>query len=244
MPPVKLSSTTATPSPTFERSSRRCFRAARPRAARVTKRGPWPVVRCRSCRSIRPGRPLRVPRLIRVRLVSPRQRTTDHGQRTTDKETKRASGFFGLLLRDQAAHALGQQGPIERLLERVVESQREGLVTGFIAGQGQQDRPLMVRALPQVLGDLTGFDPSQSHVDDDTVRVEAFGANARLESRGGRLDPEVVGLAQMLAQDRLERSIGADDQHLMINLGLEIAQGHSMLLEEAEEMLPRNATIL
>ena len=30
----------------------------------------------------------------------------------------------------------------------------------------------------------------------------------------------------------------------MINLGFEVAQGHSMLLEEPQEMLPRDATIL
>src|SRR5262249_30290396 len=64
------------------------------------------------------------------------------------------------------------------------------------------------------------------------------------EARGGRLDPKIVGFPQMLAQDRLQRSIGTDHQDLMINLGLEVAQGHSMLLEEAQEMFPRNATIL
>jgi hypothetical protein len=30
----------------------------------------------------------------------------------------------------------------------------------------------------------------------------------------------------------------------MINLGFEVAQGHSVLLEEPQEVLPRNATIL
>src|SRR5262249_51756006 len=113
-----------------------------------------------------------------------------------------------------------------------------------VAGQGQQDRALMVRTLAKILRDLTGFDASQGHIDDDAVGVEALGADARLEARGGRLDPKVVGLPEMLAQERLERSIGTDDQDLMINLGFEVAQGHSMLLEESQEMFPRNATIL
>ena len=76
------------------------------------------------------------------------------------------------------------------------------------------------------------------------VGVEALGADARLEARGGRLDPEIVRLAKMVAQDRLERGVGADDQDFMINLGFQVAQGHSMLLEEPQEVLPRDATIL
>ena len=41
-----------------------------------------------------------------------------------------------------------------------------------------------------------------------------------------------------------QRGVGPDDQDFMIDLGLEVAQGHSMLLEEPQEMLPRDATIL
>ena len=48
----------------------------------------------------------------------------------------------------------------------------------------------------------------------------------------------------MLAQDRLEWGIGPHNQNLMINLGFKVAQGHSMLLEKPQEMLPRDATIL
>ena len=51
-----------------------------------------------------------------------------------------ASGFVGLLLRDQTADALGQERTVERLLERVVEPEREGLLARFVAGQGEQDR--------------------------------------------------------------------------------------------------------
>src|SRR5262249_19191779 len=123
-----------------------------------------------------------------------------------DPTRRRTSGFVGLLLRDQAADTLGKERPVERLLADVVESQREDLISRLIAGQRQQDGPLMVRALAKILRDLTGFDPPQGHVDDDAVGVEALGADARLEARGGRLDPEIVGLAEMLAQDRLAPS--------------------------------------
>ncbi len=45
------------------------------------------------------------------------------------------SGLVSLLLRDQATDTLGQKRTVERLLEGVVEPQREGLVTRFVAGQ-------------------------------------------------------------------------------------------------------------
>src|SRR5579883_589595 len=57
---------------------------------------------------MRHHRPLRVPRLIRFRLVSPRQRTTNHGPRTTDHGQK-----IGLLVTVWAgisACALGEEG--------------------------------------------------------------------------------------------------------------------------------------
>src|SRR5256885_12253688 len=63
------------------------------------------------------------------------------------------------------------------LLECVAKSQGEGLVARLVAGQGQQDRAQMVRALAKILGDLTGFDTSQGHVDDDAIGVKALGAD-------------------------------------------------------------------
>ena len=104
--------------------------------------------------------------------------------------------------------------------------------------------PMMIGALAKILRDLTGFDAAQGHVDDDAVGMEALGTDSRLESRSRRLDPEIVGLAKMVTKNRLERAIGPDHQYLMINLGFEVAQGHSVLLEEPQEMLPRDATIL
>ena len=58
----------------------------------------------------------------------------------------------------------------------------------------------MVLALAEVLRDLAGLDPADGQVDDDAVGVEALGADASLEARGGRLDPEVVPLAELLAE--------------------------------------------
>ena len=74
--------------------------------------------------------------------------------------------------------------------------------------------------------------------------MEAFGTNAGLETRRRRLDPEIIALAEMVPEHDLERSVCPDYEDFIVNLGLEIAQGHSMLLEEPQEMLPRDAPIL
>src|SRR5262249_4368624 len=104
------------------------------------------------------------------------------------------SGLVGLLLRNQATHPLGQQGAVERLLEGIVEPERVKLLAGLVVGQGNQDRRLVVLAFAQVLCDLSRLDPADGQVDDDAVGVEALGADARLESRSGRLDPEIIPL--------------------------------------------------
>lgn len=44
------------------------------------------------------------------------------------------SGLLGLLLGDQAAHPLSQKSPVKRLFEAIVETKREGLLAGLIAG--------------------------------------------------------------------------------------------------------------
>jgi hypothetical protein len=115
---------------------------------------------------------------------------------------------------------------------------------GLVAGQGHQDRREVVLVAAEVLRDLPGLDPADGQVDDDAVGVEALGADAGLEARGGRLDPEVVGLAEVLAQARQQGGIGADDQDLMIDLGLQVAQGHPVLLEEPEQVLARDPAVL
>ena len=48
----------------------------------------------------------------------------------------------------------------------------------------------------------------------------------------------------MIPQHGLERCVRPDHEDFIVNLGLEIAQGHSMLLEKPQEMLPRYAPIL
>src|SRR5437762_12792804 len=100
---------------------------------------------------------------------------------------RRSSGLVGLLLRDQAANPLGEQDAVERLLEGVVEAEAVDFLARLAAGQGHQDRLLVVLAAAEVLGDLAGLDPADVQVDNDAIRVEALGADAGLESRGGRL---------------------------------------------------------
>ena len=108
------------------------------------------------------------------------------------------SRLVGLLLGDQAADPLGEQGAVERLLEGVVEAQVVDVLGRLVAGEGDEDRRDVVLALAEVLGDLPGLDPADGQVDDDAVRVEALGPDAGLEARGGGLDPEVVPLAEVL----------------------------------------------
>src|SRR5262249_35707646 len=132
----------------------------------------------------------------------------------------------------------------EGLLEAVVEAEREGLLAGFVAGQGQQDRPLVVRALAQVLRNLPGLDAAEGHIDDDAIGMEALGPDPGLEARGRGLDTEVVALPEMFAEHGLERGVGPDDEDLVVDLGLEIPQGHPMLLEEPQEVFPRDPAIL
>src|SRR4051794_39030062 len=59
----------------------------------------------------------------------------------------RGSGLLGFLLGDQATNPFREQSAVERLLERVVEAQREGLLAGFVAGERQQNGALVVGAL-------------------------------------------------------------------------------------------------
>src|SRR6516164_1413334 len=99
----------------------------------------------------------------------------------------------------------------------------------------------MVRALAQVLGNLTRFDAAQGHVDNNAIGMEALSANAGLEARRRRFDPEIIALAEMVPEHDLKRSVRPDNEDFIVNLGLEIAQGHSMLLEEPQEVLPRDA---
>ena len=63
---------------------------------------------------------------------------------------------------------------------------------------GSQDRPQMIGALAKILRDLTCFDASKGHVDDDAIGVKALSPNPRFEPRGGRFDTEVIGFAEMI----------------------------------------------
>src|SRR5947209_1568790 len=63
------------------------------------------------------------------------------------------------LLLDQRADALGEQGDVERLLERLaVAVLGQALGVGLVlAGQGDDEGRLVLRVAPQVLGDLQGL---------------------------------------------------------------------------------------
>ena len=75
------------------------------------------------------------------------------------------SGLVGLFLGDQAADPLGEQGTVERLLERVVEAQAVRLVTRLVAGERDQDGGEVILAATEVLGDLASFDAAHRKVD-------------------------------------------------------------------------------
>src|SRR5262245_52359622 len=115
--------------------------------------------------------------------VRPASRRDEPRARSRVKETGRSggSGFVGLLLRDQAAYPLGEQGSVERLLEGIIEAEGVELLARLVAREGDENRRDVILALAQVLSDLPRFDPADGQVDDDAVGVETLGPDARLE---------------------------------------------------------------
>src|SRR5262249_26271260 len=122
------------------------------------------------------------------------------------------SGVLAFLFHERA-DALGQQGHVEGLLEGLVEAVVDERLRGglVLAGQGDDQRLLVLRLAAQVLGDLQRLAAAQRQVDDDGVGVEALGLDAGLEAAGGGLVLVVLGLRQQFLQPVDEQLLGADD---------------------------------
>ena len=94
--------------------------------------------------------------------------TTDHRSLITISKT------LSLLL-GQRADSLGQEGDVERLLERFAEAVFAQLLRGGLvfAGQGDDQRGFVRGVAAEVGGDLEGFAAAHRQVDDDRVGMEA-----------------------------------------------------------------------
>src|SRR6186997_1133383 len=74
--------------------------------------------------------------------------------------------------------------------------------------------------------------------------MEAFGLNARFEAGGGNADLERL-LDRQFALEVLDQDLVlSDDQHLGHGLVFEVAQGHTVLFEELDEIVSRDTTVL
>ena len=96
-----------------------------------------------------------------------------------------------------------------------MKPRRVEFLARFVAGEGDEDRGLVVLALAEILGDLSGLDAADGQIDDDAVGVEALGADAGFKSRGGRLDPEVVPFAEVAPSAGAESGASAPTTRIL-----------------------------
>src|SRR5205823_2094533 len=145
-----------------------------------------------------------------------------------------------------ALDLLPEQGDVERLLEDVVEPVLAQLLRGglVLAGQPDDQRPGVRLVLAEVGDDLDRLGPAQPEVDDDRVRVEAAGEDAGLEPAVGQRELEVFVFRQELPEPVVEELLGADEEHLVPLLFLQLPERHAVLFEEPDELLPGDAAVL
>src|SRR5581483_5362375 len=161
--------------------------------------------------------------------------------------------YFGLgmshiiaLLFDERADALGEQGHVERLLERfAVAVLRQALRADFIfAGQRDDERGLVLRVAAQVLRDLQTLGAAHRQIDDDRVGVEALGLDAGFKTAVGHFVLVILVFRQQFLEPFDEQRLGADDEDLVPSFFLQLAQRHAVFFEEADEVFAGNPAIL
>src|SRR5690606_17273034 len=81
-------------------------------------------------------------------------------------------------------------------------------------------------------------------INNDTVRMEAFGLNAGLKSAGCNGNSERFLRRKFPSQVLDQDLILSHDQHLGHRLVFEVAQGHAMFLQELDQVLARDTTVL
>ena len=146
---------------------------------------------------------------------------------------------------DQRAKPFGKQGHVERFLERLIDRRAVEAERAAVVGQqGDQDRLAELAVATQILANLQRFELADREIDNDTVRVEAFGLNACFEAtRSGRgaegtLDWQLA--LHVLDQDL----VLGDDEDFRHRFVFQVTKGHSMLLEELDQVFTRDASVL
>src|SRR5579875_1845809 len=121
------------------------------------------------------------------------------------------------LLLDECTDTLGEQGDVERLLERfAVAVLRQGFWVSLIfAGQSDDKRGFVGWIAPQVLGDLQRLATSHGQIDDDGIRMEAFRLDTGLEAAVGHFVLIILILRQQLFEAFDEQLLGADNEDLV-----------------------------
>src|SRR5205809_376407 len=92
----------------------------------------------------------------------------------------RRSSRIGALLFDERLNPLGEQGDIERLLERFAEAEVNQRLGGrfVFAGEGDDQGLFVLGIAAQVGGNLQGLAAAHGKVDDDRIGMKALGLDA------------------------------------------------------------------
>lgn len=152
----------------------------------------------------------------------------------------------GPLLVDDALDVLAEQSDVERLFEGVVEAlglQAVG-VRFIFEGEGEDECLFVGCIAAKVLGNLNAFAAAHGEIDDDRVRVEAFGLDACFETTVGDFKFELFIFGQVVLHLVDEGLLGTDDEDLVPTFFFQFTQRHAMLFEEADEVFTWNASIL
>ena len=149
-----------------------------------------------------------------------------------------------LLATDEGADPLSEQGRVEGFAEGFVEDRAiESAGAIVVAQQTNQYGINVFRILLEIGGDHQGFAASHREVDDDAIGMQTFRLDTGFESAGGGFDLELT-LTEHFIQASAGRRIGADDQQFAEGFVFQLAQGHSVFLEEPDQMFSRDASIL
>jgi len=113
-----------------------------------------------------------------------------------------------------------------------------------VGQQRDDDRLGEVHVLAQILANLQCFDLPDTEVDDDTVRVKALGLNPALEAAGCDRDLEGPFGRQFALQVLDQNLVLSHEQHLGHTLVFEVAKGHTVFLQELDQVFPWNTAVL
>src|SRR5262249_9783348 len=107
-----------------------------------------------------------------------------------------------------------------------------------------QDRLAELAIATQILANLQRLELANREIDNDAVEVEAFGLNACFEAARRGRGAERPLYRQLALQVLDQHLVLRDDKHLGHRLVFQVAKGHTMLLEELDQVFARNASVL